>query len=412
MFIFFKLALGNLIKNRRNSITILIVVFVCVFFMEFGTAYMDGFKVKITDDFLKQTGHIKLYNSEYYKDLEFSMVEYNMEYNEKAEAAIKSIPGVQNVMAEINFGALANTETKNLECFLKAIDLKGIDANYAGRKKMITEGRFIASDKEIVLGYKAAKSLKVKPGDKLIVLSVNQYGSANAVEGTVVGLSKTNNAMEDERMLVCGLGLAQKLLEIPGRVTEITVNISDPFAAEPVSVELQKTLPKEIIAVPWQKGQSFIVAMLKMLDIGVYAIAFILIFAASLGIINSFLMNIMNRMPEFGVLRAMGVGKAQIFMMILTESLMLGFTGTVAALIPGSLVVLYFQANPFNYENIWKMMQGSALGAMDASMATVLVPASVFVIFLTGILISVIASVYPAMVAVKKKPSEILRVLE
>jgi ABC-type lipoprotein release transport system permease subunit len=49
---------------------------------------------------------------------------------------------------------------------------------------------------------------------------------------------------------------------------------------------------------------------------------------------------------------------------------------------------------------------------MDASMSTVFVPISAAIILLTGILISVIASSYPAFIAISKKPSEIMRVLE
>jgi ABC-type lipoprotein release transport system permease subunit len=60
MFIFFKIAAGNIIKNWKNSLTILIVVFVCVFTMQFGTGYVDGFKKKITTDFLQQAGHVNI----------------------------------------------------------------------------------------------------------------------------------------------------------------------------------------------------------------------------------------------------------------------------------------------------------------------------------------------------------------
>jgi ABC-type lipoprotein release transport system permease subunit len=65
-----------------------------------------------------------------------------------------------------------------------------------------------------------------------------------------------------------------------------------------------------------------------------------------------------------------------------------------------------------NFERIWKIMEGSGIGAMDATIGMLFLPASVAVVILTGVLVSVIASIYPALVALKKKPSEILRVLE
>jgi len=410
--IFLKIAFGNLLKNRRTSLTILIVVFVCVFLMEFGVGFIDGFRSKIIKDFLKEAGHIKIYNSSYYKDLDFSRTEFNIPYDTKMLDKLKAVSGVQNVIPELNFGAIANSVNENIECLVKAVDLHDIEKNYTRREKMMIEGHFIQGEKDIVLGYKAAKYLHVKLGDSIILLSVDQYGGINAAEGRLVGLSKTNSSLEDESLVVCALPLAQKLLALEGKVTEITVNIEDPMEAPIKAGVIQKILPTGTIAVPWQVGQAFIVSYLKILDVVVVILSIIIIFAASLGILNSFLMNILNRMQEFGVLRAMGVGKGQIFGMILTESFMLGVIGTIAGLIPGTLVVKYLEANPFNYQNIMKLMEGSTMGAIDASIGFLLIPASLVVILFTGVLISVVASLYPAVLAAVKKPSEIMRVLE
>ena len=273
-------------------------------------------------------------------------------------------------------------------------------------------GKFISQKNDILVGVRGSQLLGVNVGDKLVLLSVDQYGSISAVEGVVSGIYKTFSAQQDERGIICALPLAQKLLSMPGRATKITVNVADPAYASDVAKELQKTLPKDAVAVPWQTGQEFIVSYLQVLNSAIFIMAFIIIFGASMGIINSFLMNIMNRLPEFGVLRAMGLGKWQVLMMILTESLILGVVGTVTAMIPGTMTVLYFQAHPFNYERIFRTMQGTPMGAMDATMGTVFLPASIAVVLLTGILISVVASAYPAFIAMSKKPSDILRVLE
>jgi ABC-type lipoprotein release transport system permease subunit len=49
---------------------------------------------------------------------------------------------------------------------------------------------------------------------------------------------------------------------------------------------------------------------------------------------------------------------------------------------------------------------------MDPLLGMVFVPATFMIVVLTGVMISVIASIYPALIAVGKKPSEIMRVLE
>lgn len=409
---FLKLAAGNIIKNGRTSITILAVIFVCVYFMQFGVSFTDGFRAKLTGDYLDDAGHVNIYDRTFYKEMDFGMNEYNVELTPKLIRDIKSIPGVVSVKPELNFGALVNSDTKDLECVVQAIEPDGAGDNYAKLAASVIEGKFISGGRDIMLGRRCAQLLAVKPGDKIILLTMDQYGSINAVEGTVTGIFRTFSAQLDERGIICCLPLAQKLLAIDNSATKIKVNLKDPFASEAAAKQLNAMLPANAEAVPWQTEQKFVTSYLKIMNVAAYFISFIIILGASLGIINSFLMSIMNRLPEFGALRAIGLGKLQMLMMIGTESLLLGIVGTAAALIPGTMTVLYFQAHPFNYEKMFRTMQGSAVGAMDATMGTVFVPATFVIIVLTGILISVLASAYPALIAVSKKPSDIMRVLE
>jgi ABC-type lipoprotein release transport system permease subunit len=162
--------------------------------------------------------------------------------------------------------------------------------------------------------------------------------------------------------------------------------------------------------IPWQKGQEMIKYALDSMDIATIIMAALILFVAGLGIINSFLMNTMGRLPEFGVMRAMGISRRQLFMLITTESFIQGVLGTIAGLIPGIIIVYYFQLHPISYEAMGEML-GSYTG-LDAMIGTALNANGVIVTSVTGILISVLASVYPAMAAINKKPVDILRVLE
>ncbi len=410
MFFFLRLALGNIFKNGRNTLTILIAVFISVFAMEFTYGYMDGFKLKIINEALSAIGHVKIYNAGYYNNLDFAPVEENVEWNKKSEEKILSMPGVVSVRPEINFGAMANSEYSNQETLVRALDPEAAGGQYEKLKKTVVQGNFIKKPGDLVIGIKMAALLKLKIGDSLILLTMDQYGSINAVEGRVSGFFRNYNPPEEEGLVICALPLAQKLLAMEGRVTEIMINIKDPFSAEHASADMQKALQEGVICVPWNKEQPMIKYMIESMDIAVYIMASIIVFVAGLGIINSFLMNVMSRLPEFGVLRAMGLGKSQLFMMIMAESFLEGVIGTIAGLIPAIALVYYFQINPINYEAMGDMM--SSFKGLDSLIGTALTPGGVIVTAVTGILISVLASLYPAITAVSKKPVDILRVLE
>ncbi|MCK5241886.1 ABC transporter permease [bacterium] len=410
MFFFLKLAFNSVLKNKRSTFTILLVVFICVLTMEFTVGYMDGFKIKLMDDALKQSGHIKIYNQGYYDNFDFAPIDYNLTLSPEDLTRIHNVEGVTSIRPEINFGAMANSETKNQETMVKAIDYTIAGDIYDKRKNNIRQGHFLQADKDVVIGEKMARILELKIDDQVILLTMDQYGGINAVEGKIVGLFKSQIPAENDSLIICSLALAQQLLALENSVTQVTVNIADIWQTETVVKEIEKLSLANSIVIPWQKGQAFLVSILEMMDTWIYVIMGMIIFVAAMGISNSFLMNIMGRLPEFGVLRAMGLSRSQMFGMILSESFILGLLGSILGLIPGVGLVYYFQINPINYEAMGESFE--SFEGLDAVIGTALVPETAIVVLITGLLISVFAASYPALVAIRKKPVEILRVLQ
>jgi len=410
MFFFLRLAFGNIIKNKRNSLTILIAVFISVFFMEITTGYMDGFKLKLLKEGLDIVGHVKVYNKLYKENMDFSPIEYNVPLDKEVLDVIKAAPGYKDSRAEINFGVIAGTGDLSQETLVKAVDLSKKDGVYATRVKNIIEGGYPQKDNEIAIGYKMAKVLNVKTGDSVVMFGLDSYGSMNAVEGVVTGIFNNFNPPEDEKLILCSLGLAQNLLGIEGTATEIFINTQTAEGSLAAAEYIKKNLPEDYAVLPWQDEQPMLVYAFSSMDVGTFIICAIILLAAAFGIVNSFLMNIMGRMPEFGVLRAMGVSKNQLIMMIISESFVLGLAGTIAGLLPSTWLVWFFQQNPISYEKMGDMME--SMGGIDALIGTALVPSSYIIVFVTGVLISVLASLYPAFSAARKKTVDILRVLE
>ncbi len=410
MFFFMRLAAKNIVKDKRYAFTIMTVVFICVFVSEFTVGYMDGFKQKLMGDALDNTGHISIYNKKYYDSLDFSPLEYNMEFDENFAEKIKRTEGVKFIRPEINFGAVANSVKDSTEASVKAIKTGYNNPVYKKRKKSVKKGRFIKGPGEFAVGYKLAELIEVDVGGSIILLTMDQYGSMSAIEGKITGLMHTKNPLEDESLIICSLTDAQNLLALYDNVTQIIVNVKDPWLAPKTAAEIDEALSKNITAVEWQKEQAYLVGIGKIIDIWVYIVMAIILVVAAMGISNSFLMNIMGRLPDFGVLRSMGLSRLQMFAMIMAESFTLGVMGTVAGLIPGAGLVYYFQANPINYGEMAEVFE--AYKGLDAVIGTALTIEGIVSVFLAGILVSVLASVYPAAVAIKKKPSEILRLMQ
>jgi putative ABC transport system permease protein len=103
----------------------------------------------------------------------------------------------------------------------------------------------------------------------------------------------------------------------------------------------------------------------------------------------------------------MGLSTKQLFGMILSESFLLGFIGTILGIIPGILLVYYFQIHPIDYSAMAETF--AVYEGLDAVIGTFLSIKSAIYVFITGVLISILASLYPAYIAIKKKPVEVIR---
>jgi putative ABC transport system permease protein len=104
---------------------------------------------------------------------------------------------------------------------------------------------------------------------------------------------------------------------------------------------------------------------------------------ALLGLLNTLLISVLERTKELGVLRAIGSTRRQIFRMILTESIIQGGFGAIVAVVIGGAVGKLWIENSLAYALGW-MIEFSI--PVSSALITILV----------GIIVSVIAGIYPS----------------
>ncbi|MBK6767272.1 MAG: ABC transporter permease [bacterium] len=156
----------------------------------------------------------------------------------------------------------------------------------------------------------------------------------------------------------------------------------------------------------WKEDQAALIQILDVAEIGIWVITIIILTVAALGMINTFLISILERLREFGTLRAIGLLPRQLIRIVLFQGFVLGLIGTIAGLVLSLPITFYFQANPVD---LGEAMQG--LEGIDSLVWLKYVPATTLKIALLGMLISVFSSLYPAFWASRKQPVDILREL-
>ena len=151
----------------------------------------------------------------------------------------------------------------------------------------------------------------------------------------IVGIFKSLNDEEDAQFAICDLKTAQKLLGIPGRVTEITIELTRYEQTDRYVAKLRPHLPQGIELRTWAQDQASLIALLKISDAAMAVLAAIVLVVASLGMINTFLMSVLERLPEFGTLRAIGMGRGQLVSIVVLQGFVSGVVGTAIGLVTG-----------------------------------------------------------------------------
>ena len=126
--------------------------------------------------------------------------------------------------------------------------------------------------------------------------------------------------------------------------------------------------------------------------------------AASLGVMNTMIMSTYDRMREFGIIRAIGTTPWRILKQVSLEAILLTTIASVIGAVVGLSVALYFQKYGFDVSGGGNMSFGGVV--MDpvwkasVSVGIVLLPVVLLM------LVSIVASIYPASIAARIKPVE------
>ncbi|MBQ6394479.1 ABC transporter permease [Candidatus Saccharibacteria bacterium] len=132
------------------------------------------------------------------------------------------------------------------------------------------------------------------------------------------------------------------------------------------------------------------------------AFGYIALLAAAVGIINTLLMSVQERTREIGLMKALGMSKAKIFVLFATEAILLGFWGSVFGMILSILIGTGINTLAHHGSDAF-------LSAFPTFNLVEYTPGTVIPVIILIMVIAFLAGVIPARKAAKKDPIEALR---
>jgi ABC-type lipoprotein release transport system permease subunit len=232
-------------------------------------------------------------------------------------------------------------------------------------------------------------------------------GNMTAGAFRIEGIFETSNSTYDENnVFVRSSDLSAILGMQAGECHEIAVLLYRNSSLDAAAAILKGKLP-DLDVKTWRETMPEVSLVESSFDITMFIIMLVILLALLFGIINTMLMAVLERTKELGMLMAIGMNKARVFMMILAETVLLSLTGGLCGILLGWALIGWFGHAGIDlgaWSAAYKSMGYDTLVYTRLSLSVSLRIA--LMVIGTG----VAASVYPALKALRLRPAEAIRI--
>ena len=364
---------------------------------------MNGFRAEFLARILGVNGHLTVTASS-----------GNLNDFEAVAGRIRGVPGVVAVHPLVEGQVLASSTGHATGALVRGeslADLKGqpLIASH------IEAGSLDALDNDsILIGDELARSMAVRLGDQLTLLSPNgnatAFGTAPRVKSyKIAGIFNVGQFQYDSSMVLMPLAAAQLFFKAPKAATSLEVFVQNPDPIAPVSERVRAAAGPDVKVLDWTQQQSAFFNAIETERTVMFLILTLIIVVAAFNIISSMIMLVKAKTRDIAILRTMGATSGMILRIFFLTGASVGVIGTVAGFALGlglaenvaairQFLMRFAGSNLFNAEIYF-------LSTLPAKVE----PAEVALVVGMAFALSFLATIYPSWRAARLDPVEAIR---
>jgi lipoprotein-releasing system permease protein len=365
---------------------------------------MNGFRAELFDRILGLNGHaiVQGYGG-------------RIEGWRELLASARATPGVTSATPLIEQPLMASHRDR-----VEGVLVRGMTLSDIARMPVLAEGVVsgdlarLAEPRTVALGAELARTLGVETGGEITLISpqgqATPFGTApRIVSYRVVALFRVGIFDFDKAFVLMRLDEAQTLFDLGDAVGVIEVKTVDPDRAPALLMPLAAAAEGQAAVIPWQSMNAQLFEALAVERVAMFWILSIIILVAAFNIVSALIMLVRAKTRDIAILRTMGASRAAVLRVFVGVGLILGVAGTLLGLALGFLVLWQRQAivvalQRLTGANLWDPSI-RFLSELPARVD----PGEVVAITLMALVLSLLATLYPAWKAAATDPVAVLR---
>ena len=340
-------------------------------------------------------------------------------------ATIKKVQTESSVMAAAPVIKMTGMLQHGLK--LKAVEVRGVDAQLEKQVSSIDDyiiagkwqGLMVTGTNEnsIVIGSGVAKKLAVKLGDKIQLLLPPPQGAEDIKKifsapitrhVEVVGIFKFGGTI-DETLAYIPLSLASDVMGYkPNETQSIRLKVSDVFSAPKIARQVAYNFDHYVYINNWTRTQGHLFNDIQLVRMVMFIVLVLVIGVASFNIVSTLIMAVNEKQGDIAILKTMGASSKTIMLTFIAQGLVNGVAGCLF----GAMCGVYLALNLTGIIGAIEQFMGVTFLSGDVYfinyLPSVLHASDVYATVITALIMSLLATIYPAWRATKIEPAQVL----
>ena len=372
-----------------------------------GLSAMNGFERELNSRILAVVPHTEITVNPYDN-------EATLNHWQNLAERLKTNKKITALSPFVSFTALVENGNK-----LKVVQVKGVDKQ--AEDQVSSLGKFVegdgwqkfAEEGGLVLGSGIAKELDVKAGDwvSLLISQPNgedQIAQPNRERVQVTAILRLDGQLDHSYSLLA-LPQAQELMGYrEDQITGVELKVDDPFKVQEMDYSMLNDYPQLLYIQNWVAKFGYMYRDIQLIRTVMYIAMVLVIGVACFNIVSTLIMAVKDKQGDIAIMRTLGANNGFIKQIFIWYGLLAGMKGCLIGIVLG--VVLALNLTPI-IQGIETLLGKKLLS--DGIYFVDFLPSElhwfdVVLVLVAALVLSLLASLYPASRAAKLQPAQVL----